>query len=140
MKKSIILVLALVVTAGLMVSGCSLFNKPIGVVDMQKIMQGSKDAQNLQAQFEAKQKELFDPIDQNKNLSDADRQKQFQDAQKQLMDFGKDLEQQMQTAMKTAMDSVSKEKGLSAILVKGAVANGGVDVTDDVLEKMNAGK
>ena len=35
-----------------------------------------------------------------------------------------------------ALNAVAKEKGLGAVLIKDAVPQGGVDVTDSVIEKM----
>ena len=37
---------------------------------------------------------------------------------------------------KGQVNAVAKEKGLGAVLIKGAVPQGGVDVTDSVIEKM----
>ena len=53
------------------------------------------------------------------------------------MQLRQDLESQVEASMKQSMEEVAKEKNLGAILYKQGVAQGGVDVTDDVLKKMN---
>ena len=42
----------------------------------------------------------------------------------------------LKASLDTALNEVAKEKGLGAVLIKDAVPQGGVDVTEDVIAKM----
>ena len=49
---------------------------------------------------------------------------------------GKTLQNKLKASLDSALNAVAKEKGLGAVLIKDAVPQGGVDVTDSVIEKM----
>jgi outer membrane protein len=48
----------------------------------------------------------------------------------------KGLETQLEATMETATSEVAAEKKLNLILYKQGVAQGGIDVTDDVIKKL----
>ena len=121
MNKRILIVAALLI-ALLLVSGCGSSGQ-IGIVDMQKIMTDSPKAKALQAQFDTKRNSLVGAADAT-------------GAQKELMAFGQDLEKQMQTALTPVLSEVAKSHGFTAIAYTGALAQGGVDVTDEVVAKL----
>ena len=47
-----------------------------------------------------------------------------------------EAQNKLKTSFTNALDQVAKDKKLGAILIKDAVPQGGVDVTDDVLKNM----
>ena len=54
-----------------------------------------------------------------------------------LQKKAKELQQsKLKASLETALAEISKEKNLSAVLIKDAVPSGGVDVTDEVIKKM----
>ena len=120
MKKQVLLVVTSLLMVILLVGGCGSSGQ-IGIIDMQKIMTDSTKARALQTQFEAKRTSLA-------NAADKDA------AQKELMEFGQTLEKQIQTDLDKVLADVSKSHGFTAIAYKGAIAEGGVDVTDEVEE------
>jgi len=108
----------LVFTAG----GCGTDGQ-IGTVDMQKVMTDSGQAKALQKQFEAKRSSLQSAADKDA-------------AQKELMLFGQTLEKTIQAELDKVLTDVSKSHGFTAIAYKGAIAQGGVDVTDEIIGKL----
>jgi len=117
-----IFVLAVLLIALVLISGCGSSGQ-IGMVDMQKIMTDSPKAKALQAQFDTKRNSLVGATDAT-------------GAQKELMQLGQDLEKQMQTALTPVLNEVAKSHGFTAIAYTGALAQGGVDVTDEVVAKL----
>jgi len=128
--------LLMVVVLSVMMSGC--FNaQKTGVVDVQRVMKDSGKVQQFQEQLNNSGKELTEKLEQEKGALSAE---QFQKRQQEVYaDFVKqkqDLENQMDTLINQALADIAKEKDLSVVLYKTNVAQGGIDVTDDVIKKL----
>ena len=136
MKKFLLLII--LVVAAMTVSGCGGRDASFGYVDIQKILEGSAKFKELNEQMEKKVTEVqtLDVAEQN-TLPAEDYAKNAQMRRNELVALQKDLENQLKTTLDNAMEAVANEKKLGAILVKGGVLHGGVDVTDDVLKRMN---
>lgn len=138
MNKKLVLVMAIIMGFSLLVAGCSGKTATVGVVDMEKVMKESPKVKTLQEQLTTKGKAIQDELDNDqKTLSKEDFDKKQQAKYGEFMQLRQDLESQVEASMKQSMEEVAKEKNLGAILFKQGVAQGGVDVTDDVLKKMN---
>ena len=138
MHKKLVLVMAIIMGFSLLAAGCSGKTATVGVVDMEKVMKESPKVKNLQEQLTTKGKAIQDELDNDqKALSKEDFDKKQQAKYGEFMQLRQDLESQVEASMKQSMEEVAKEKNLGAILFKQGVAQGGVDVTDDVLKKMN---
>lgn len=128
--------LLMVVVLSVMMAGC--FNaQKTGVVDVQRVMKDSGKVQQFQEQLNNSGKELTEKLEQEKGALSAE---QFQKRQQEVYaDFVKqkqDLENQMDTLINQALADIAKEKDLSVVLYKTNVAQGGIDVTDDVIKKL----
>ena len=138
MNKKLVLVMAIIMSFSLLAAGCSGKTATVGVVDMEKVMKESPKVKTLQEQLTTKGKAIQDELDNDqKTLSKEDFDKKQQAKYGEFMQLRQDLESQVEASMKQSMEEVAKEKNLGAILFKQGVAQGGVDVTDDVLKKMN---
>lgn len=138
MNKKLVLVMAIIMGFSLLAAGCSGKTATVGVVDMEKVMKESPKVKTLQEQLTTKGKAIQDELDNDqKTLSKEDFDKKQQAKYGEFMQLRQDLESQVEASMKQSMEEVAKEKNLGAILFKQGVAQGGVDVTDDVLKKMN---
>ncbi len=119
-----------------MIAGCG-GNETMGYVDMQKITKESPKAQTMQQDLEKKRQEISTRLEGEKaSLSDEEFMKKQQDAQREMQLFAEVQQKQFMSYMEAQMASVAKEKDLGIIVIKNAVHQGGVDVTDDVLAKM----
>ena len=138
MNKKLALIMAIIMGLSLLAAGCSGKTATVGVVDLEKVMKESPKVKTLQEQLTTKGKAIQDELDNDqKSMSKEDFDKKQQAKYGEFMQLRQDLESQVEASMKQSMEAVAKEKNLGAILYKQGVAQGGVDVTDDVLKKMN---
>ena len=115
MKKAMILC---VVAAAMLSFGCGR-NAQFGVVDMNKVQTESQVFKDATKDLQAKGKAMEEELNQETaGKSQAEAQAK------------------VKGSFDAAAASVAKEKNLSAILVKEAVPQGGVDVTDDIIKAM----
>lgn len=135
-KKRLLTVVATVVLMVFVLTGCS-SNQAVGIVDANKAMSESPKTKQYQEQLTAKGKELSDALEKDKAAVSAE---EFQKLQKTAYDefqkIKQDLEGQIENSMKQAIDQVVKEKKLGIVLYKEGVAQGGTDITEDVIKKM----
>lgn len=137
MKKMIFLLIALLAVA-VLVSGCGLGgSNNIGVLDVNKVMSDSPKIKQMQEQLNVKGKELSDQLEKDKaNITPEEFQKRQEAAYGEFVKLKQDLEGQVDTTIKQTLEQVSKDKKLGAILYKNGVAQGGIDITDAVIQKM----
>ena len=134
--RKLALLFLLVFTAALL-GGCNSSNGNIGVIDVNKVMTDSPKVKQFQDQLNAKGKELSDQLEKDKAaLSPADFQKKQETLYADFMKMKQDMEGQIDSSIKETLDGIAKDKKLSVILYKNGVAQGGTDVTDDVIKKL----
>lgn len=134
--RKITLFAFIIALCALFVTGCGRTSS-FGYVDMQKVFQESQKVKDLQAQMETKQKELLEKAQQEEGtIPQEEFDKKQQERNMEFMAFSQDIQKQFETTLKQAIDDVAKEKQLGAILVKDNILAGGVDVTDDVIKKI----
>ncbi|XER08465.1 hypothetical protein SRRS_40800 [Sporomusa rhizae] len=131
------LVMVLVFVAGLALAGCNAGQATVGVLDVNKVMSDSPKVKGFQDQLNAKGKELSDQLEKDKpSISAEEFQKRQEAAYGEFLKTKQDLESQIDTTIKQAIEQVSKDKKLSVVLYKNSVAQGGTDITDAVIQKM----
>jgi outer membrane protein len=137
MKKSKLLVLVLIVVfAGLLLGGCG-SSANVGIVDVNKVMTTSPKVKQFQDQLTAKGKAISAELEKDKaTMSKADFDKKQQASYAEFMQMKQNMEKQIDDSMKQALTQISKEKNLSVVLYKNGVAQGGTDVTDELIKKM----
>ena len=119
------------------ISGCSASNQTVGVLDVNKVMTESPKVKQFQDQLNARGKELSDQLEKDKaGLSAEEFQKRQEAAYGEFLKTKQDLEGQIDTTIKQALDQIAQEKKLGVILYKNGVAQGGTDITDDVIKKL----
>lgn len=129
------LLFMLIFTAALL-GGCST-SGTIGVVDVNKVMTDSPKVKQFQEQLNVKGKELSDQLEKEKaTLSPADFQKRQETVYGDFMKTKQDMETQVDTSIKQTLEEISKDKKLSVVLYKNGVAQGGTDITDEVIKKL----
>lgn len=131
------LVLVLIFVGALALAGCSSSQGNIGVLDVNKVMSDSPKIKQFQEQLNTKGKELSDQLEKDKaGLSAEEFQKRQEAAYGDFLKVKQDLESQIDASIKQAVEQVSTEKKLSVVLYKNSVAQGGTDITDAVISKM----
>ena len=134
-KSKRLIAIALIAAFALVLAGCS-GAAQVGTFDPEKVSESPKIKQ-LQDQLSAKAKELTDKLEKEKSgLSAEDQQKKQEEAYSEFLKLKQDLESQVDAALKQAFEQVAQEKKLGVILYKSSVAHGGIDVTDDIVKKL----
>ena len=121
-----------------LLAGCGA-EKPstIGIVDMQKIMTENPKIKQMQEQLNTKAQELTANLEkQRATLKPEEFQQKEQLAYAEFMKLKQEFEAQIETQTKKVLEEVAKEKKLGAVIYKNGMAWGGVDVTEDVLKKL----
>ena len=133
--KRIGLVMLMVFMVALL-GGCS-NAATIGVVDMNKVMTDSAKVKELQEQLKTKGAALEEGLNKDKDTLKPDEfQKRQEQAYNEFVKAQQEVKGQFDTTLNKAMEEVAKDKKLGVILHKGGVATGGIDVTEEVIKKL----
>ena len=117
-----------------MLAGCG-GKDNVGVVDMSRVQ---KEAPlQYKQKTEDKQKSIEKELqDAQQNMSAEDFQKKQQQAQQELNIFGASMQRQFMSDIQSKLGDIAKDKNVGIIVVKEAVPSGGIDVTDDLIAKL----
>lgn len=74
--------------------------------------------------------------DAQQSMSAEDFQKKQQQAQQELNIFGASMQRQFMSDIQSKLGDIAKDKNVGIIVVKEAVPSGGIDVTDDLIAKL----
>ena len=130
-----LLAISMVIMA-VVVSGCGQ-NKNVGVIDVEKVVTESPKIKVMNEELMAKHKEIEEKLNADKTtLSEADFNNAKQAADTDFTALRKDLSGKMETEIKTNLEKIAKEKNLSVIIKKNVTVQGGVDVTDEMITKL----
>lgn len=138
-KRGKLLVLTvLIIAAAALLGGCSGSGQTsVGVLDVNKVMSDSPKVKQFQDQLNTRGKELSDQLEKDKpNISAEEYQKRQEAAYAEFLKTKQDLEGQIDSTIKQALEQVAQEKKMGVVLYKNGVAQGGTDITEDVLKKM----
>ena len=136
-KQWLILLIAMILSISLL-AGCA-GEKPstIGIVDMQKVMTDNPKIKQMQEQLNTKAQELTANLEKEKTtLKPEEFQAKEQLAYASFMQMKQEFEAQIEAQTKKVLEEVAKEKKLGAVIYKNGMAWGGIDVTEDVLKKL----
>ena len=130
MKK--ILAIGMIVMA-IFAFGCGR-NQQFGVVDMQKVQTDSEVFKNATKELQEKGKAMEDELTkETEGKSDEEAKKIYTEKSAKIRT---EQQNKVKSSFEAAAAQVAKEKNLGAILVKEAVPQGGVDVTEDIIKAM----
>ncbi|HWR29479.1 MAG TPA: OmpH family outer membrane protein [Negativicutes bacterium] len=130
--------LVIIMVSTVLLAGCGA-EKPstIGIVDMQKVMTENPKIKQMQEQLNTKAKELTANLEKEKaTLKPEEFQQKEQLAYAEFMRLKQEFETQIEAQTKKVLEEVAKEKKLGAVIYKNGMAWGGIDVTEDVLKKL----
>ena len=134
LKKGLLIGIAMM--GSLLIAGCG-SDPQFGVLDAQRVLAESPKIQAIQAELTAKSEEMQKELRKDqKSMSAAQFQKKQQEKMQEFMVIKKGLETQLESTISAAADEVAQEKKLNLILYKQGVAQGGIDVTDDMIKKL----
>jgi outer membrane protein len=109
----------------------------VGIIDVERIMAESPKVKTLQAQLNEKARELTQQLEAEKpSLTPEQFTEKQQSVYNKFLEIKKGLEAQVDASIKQAIAQVAKEKKLNLVLYKNSVAYGGIDITADIIAKM----
>lgn len=119
-----------------MLAGCG-GKDNVGVVDMSRVQKEAPLVQQYKQKTEDKQKSIEKELqDAQQSMSAEDFQKKQQQAQQELNIFGASMQRQFMSDIQSKLGDITKDKNVGIIVVKEAVPSGGIDVTDDLIAKL----
>ena len=119
-----------------MLAGCG-GKDNVGVVDMSRVQKEAPLVQQYKQKTEDKQKSIEKELqDAQQSMSAEDFQKNQQQAQQELNIFGASMQRQFMSDIQSKLGDIAKDKNVGIIVVKEAVPSGGIDVTDDLIAKL----
>ena len=119
-----------------MLAGCG-GKDNVGVVDMSRVQKEAPLVQQYKQKTDDKQKSIEKELqDAKQNMSAEDFQKKQQQAQQELNIFGASMQRQFMSDIQSKLGDIAKDKNVGIIVVKEAVPSGGIDVTDDLIAKL----
>lgn len=150
-KQFLPLMVVGLMAVGLLANAAPITSSDIGVVDFQKVVQSYSKAKDFATQDEGKKKEMKDLRDSlAKQLKDAENKspvekkaledklnEQFSAKLKEYRTWAVTQDEALRKNIDAAVQAVSKEQGVSMILIKPAVVQGGRDLSDQVIQKLN---
>ncbi|MCD7873872.1 MAG: OmpH family outer membrane protein [Acidaminococcaceae bacterium] len=135
MKKQV--VAGLMVAVAMLSFGCSGRNAEFGVVDMKAVESKAEIVKTVKEDVAAKGKSLQEEMTKKMEGKSQEEQKKIvEDKTAEMQLVQSEAQNKLKASLDSALNAVAKEKGLGAVLIKEAVPQGGVDVTDAVIEKM----
>ena len=133
MKKQV--VAGLMVAVAMVSFGCSGRNAEFGVVDMKAVE--AEIVKTVKEEVATKGKALQEEMTKEMEGKSQEEQKKIvEDKTAEMQLVQSEAQNKLKASLDSALNAVAKEKGLGAVLIKDAVPQGGVDVTDSVIEKM----
>ena len=135
MKKQV--VAGLMVAVAMVSFGCSGRNAEFGVVDMKAVESKAEIVKTVKEEVATKGKALQEEMNKEMEGKSQEEQKKIvEDKTAEMQLVQSEAQNKLKASLDSALNAVAKEKGLGAVLIKDAVPQGGVDVTDSVIEKM----
>jgi len=137
-RVKLMVLTVVIIAAAALLGGCSGSGQnTVGVLDVNKVMSDSPKVKQFQDQLNTRGKELSDQLEKDKpNISAEEYQKRQEAAYAEFLKTKQDLEGQIDSTIKQALEQVAQEKKMGVVLYKNGVAQGGTDITEDVLKKM----
>lgn len=137
-RVKLMVLTVVIIAAAALLGGCSGSGQnTVGVLDVNKVMSDSPKVKQFQDQLNTRGKELSDQLEKDKpNISAEEYQKRQEAAYAEFLKTKQELEGQIDSTIKQALEQVAQEKKMGVVLYKNGVAQGGTDITDDVLKKM----
>ena len=119
-----------------MLAGCG-GKDNVGVVDMSRVQKEAPLVQQYKQKTEDKQKSIEKELqDAQQSMTAEDFQKKQQQAHQELNIFGASMQRQFMSDIQSKLGDIAKDKNVGIIVVKEAVPSGGIDVTDDLIAKL----
>ena len=127
--------------SSLLIAGCG--GGQIGSVDVEKIMMEAPRVKTLMEEAQSKvtaEQQKFEQENAGKELSDEEAIKVQMDFQRKLESINQAYASQIKSRMDVVIEEISREKNIDVVINNSEdqkiLFQGGIDITDDVIKKM----
>lgn len=142
MKVNGKIALGLLMALTFVISGCG--QARIGYIDGEKVMEEAPQIKTMLTEADQKiaeaQKELEEGIKAGETMPAEEAEQKQQEAQRKLMSLNQQYSAQLKHKLDTALSQIAAEKKLDVVVesmtVQKSVVQGGIDVTDEVIRKL----
>lgn len=117
-----------------LLGGCG--SDKVGYVDTIKLQQQSQKMQEVNKEVAAKKQELEQRLAAVDPNDAQNYQKAQQDAQREWDTYTDSKDQEIQKYFEDEIGKVAEKEGVTVVLTRNAVASGGEDLTDKVLDQV----
>lgn len=118
-------------------SGCGNSEK-VAVVNLERIQMESPKVKAIVKEVDDKNKEIADKLaSEEGSLSQEDMQKEYAKAQQERAVFMASKQKQAESLVEAQAAAVAKEKGYTIVMRDGTVPAGAVDITDEVMKRID---
>ncbi|MGM0445913.1 MAG: hypothetical protein ACQEQH_05845 [Bacillota bacterium] len=133
MYKNISIVLVLIIIALVAYYNFYTIEPEVGVIDMERLLNDSSRAAKLQKELEEKGKDLEDNYEgDSENSEETENQIYMEFAQNK-----QEIESQLNKEIQSVLDEINQNNKYSVILYKNRVYQGGEDITEEVISKLD---
>ena len=133
MYKNISIVLVLIIIALVAYYSFYTVEQKIGVINMEKLLNESSRAKQMQKDLEERGKELEENYQgDTENPEEVENQIYLEFSQEK-----QEIEKQLNQEIQTVLDEINKNNKYSVILYKNRVYQGGEDITEEVISKLD---
>ena len=127
--------------SSLILTGCG--QAQVGCVDVEKVMLEAPRVKTLMTEADGKIKEIEEKFQQeygNKEMTEEEAAKAQMEFQRKLEGINQGYATQIKSRMDVVIEEISREKNIDVVISSSAddrmIFHGAVDVTDDVIKKM----
>lgn len=136
MKK--LLIVTLVFFIAVYLAGCAAPPPKIGIMEMEEILQKSKTAQGYQQELVSIGNKLQEDYDQvNEKYSGEKKNEEQEKIYQEYLNNKQRLEEKLNQEITKIISDLAEEEGLDIVVYKKSVYYGGVDITDDVIKRLD---
>ena len=128
-------------TSSLILTGCG--QAQVGCVDVEKVMLEAPRVKTLMTEADGKIKEIEEKFQQeygNKEMTEEEAAKAQTEFRRKLEGINQAYATQIKSRMDVVIEEISREKNIDVVISNSAedrmIFHGAVDVTDDVIKKM----
>lgn len=132
MKFKLIIFIGLILV--LFVSGCTTEEYKIGVLDMEQVLMESKRAEQLSDELTQISNDLEQQYQENR-----DNEEETNNIYQQFLGYQQEYENKLREEINLVLEEIKEQENLQIIIYKQSVKEGGINITDQVVEQLDAG-
>ncbi|MFW5855747.1 MAG: hypothetical protein ACOCVB_00590 [Bacillota bacterium] len=140
-SRKVILGFLIIIMSFFLLSGCSSKPSNIGIMDMDRVIEESERAAELQQRLSEVGSELEERIEEeDEDLSEEEQKNREEEIYQEYNNEKSRLEEKLNKEMEEVLAEITEEENIEIVLYKNSVHYGGIDITSEVIEKMDEDK